>query len=258
MSPIIRISRFVAAAAFILASSALFASTPPTMPAGVVLPAQLNSTLSSRKDHPGQIVTARIMQDVPLPDGSKIPAGSTIVGRVVAVTPATNGAAGVISVRFDTLKIHGHTLPLTTHLRAIASPFEVDQAQIPLNGSDRGTSQNSWTTIQIGGDIVYRGGGPVQGRYGKVGRPVNGGVLAVLTANPRAGCDGSSGEGELQALWLFSSDACGTYSLRKLEIVQSGSANPIGEIKFAAKKGDVNIPSGSGLLLRVNAAPPSA
>jgi hypothetical protein len=253
-----QIRHFIGVAAFILVSSALFASTLPTVPAGIVLPAQLNSTLSSRKARPGQTATARIMQDVPLPDGSKIPAGSTIVGHVVSVTPAAAGSPGALSIRFDALRVHGGKISLSTHLRAIASSFEVDQAQIPLNGADRGTSQSSWTTVQIGGDIVYRGGGPVEGRYGKVGRPVNGGVLAVLTVNPDAGCSGSSGEGELQALWLFSSDACGTYSLHKLEIVQSGSANPVGEIKFAAKKGDVNIPSGSGLLLRVNAAPPSA
>src|ERR1700735_35567 len=111
MYSLIRIRHFVAAA-FILASCALFASTaPPTVPAGIILPARLISTLSSRKAHPGQIVTARIMQDGPLADGSKIPAGSTILGHIVSVTPAANGNPGALAIRFDALRVHGNTIP---------------------------------------------------------------------------------------------------------------------------------------------------
>jgi hypothetical protein len=239
-------------AVFFLASAALLASTPPP---GTVLPARLNSTLSSKKMRPGQVVTARIMQDVPLPDRSRIPQGSTLIGHVVSVTPAANGIGGLISLRFDALKVRRHTIPITAHLRAIASPIEVEQAQIPVSGPDRGTPDSAWTTVQIGGDTVYRGGGPVEGKTGEVGQPVHDGVLSLLSANPEAGCLGTSGaEGNLQALWVFSSDACGAYGLPGLAIAHAGRTNPVGEISFRSLKDDAKIPSGSGLLLRVDVA----
>ena len=54
------------------------------VPPGTVLPAQLNSSLDSAKNKPGQVITARIMQDVPLGAG-KIPAGAKVIGRIVSV-----------------------------------------------------------------------------------------------------------------------------------------------------------------------------
>ena len=50
-----------------------------SIPLGTVLPAQLNSSLNSRKTKPGERITARIMQDVPLPAGRKIRAGAEVV-----------------------------------------------------------------------------------------------------------------------------------------------------------------------------------
>jgi hypothetical protein len=57
------------------------------IPAGTVLPVRLNSSLDSIKNKPGQVITARIMQDVPLPKG-QIPAGARVVGHIARVGPA--------------------------------------------------------------------------------------------------------------------------------------------------------------------------
>src|SRR6202022_477494 len=48
------------------------AATGAAIPPGTILPVRLNSSLSSAESKPGQIISARIMQDVPLATGGKI------------------------------------------------------------------------------------------------------------------------------------------------------------------------------------------
>src|SRR5215469_85065 len=69
------------------------------IPAGTVLPVRLDETLSVRKTRAGQRISARIMQDVPLPNEGKIAEGSRVVGTVVSVEPAAQGEGGKISFR---------------------------------------------------------------------------------------------------------------------------------------------------------------
>jgi hypothetical protein len=111
----------------------------------------LNSSLSSRKSKPGQPISARVAQDVPLPIGMKIREGARITGHVVQVTPATQGAAAHISFVFDRVVASKKTLPITTNLRAIASPTEVESTQIPTMGMGCGDTWESRTTVQVGG-----------------------------------------------------------------------------------------------------------
>src|SRR6202044_2532967 len=82
------------------------------IPAGTILPIELRSTLSPEKSKPGQAISGRIMQDVPLPAGFRIKAGSKVLGRVVAVTPASAGVPPSISLQFDQLVTAGQTIPL--------------------------------------------------------------------------------------------------------------------------------------------------
>jgi hypothetical protein len=246
--------------ALVLVAASLMACAIParaadsnSIPSGTVLPVLLNSSLSSAKSRPDQVITARIMQNVPLPNGRKIPAGATVIGHITSVRRASNGNPARVSLRFDTLKAWHERIPIKTNLRAVASLMEVDQAQVPLEGPDRGTPQEAWTTEQIGGDTVYRGGGPVEGAFGKVGKPVSDGVLVQLNANPNGGCRGDvDSDSSLQALWVFSSDACGTYGLPDLKIVHAGRSDPAGEITFESARGQAKVQAGAGLLLRVD------
>ncbi len=235
-------------AANLLAQSAI--------PAGAILPVALNSSLNSRKIKAGQVITARVMQDVPLSPGSTIHAGARVVGRVIDVRPA-NGASGAqISFRFDTLVVSKRQIAITTNLRALASMMAVEQAQLPEAGPDRGTSANAWTTDQIGGEVVYRGGGPVANGLRSVGEPAINGVLVRVSARPGTPCRGEiEGNDRLQALWVFSSDACGVYDFPELSITHAGRSNPVGEITLASDKGNINVRGGSGMLLRVNKTP---
>jgi hypothetical protein len=236
-----------------LLASAAASRAADSIPPGTILPVVLNSTLSSAKANPGQVVTARVVQDVPLPNGVKIRAGATVIGHITCVTPASGGIPGRVSLRFDTMKVWHREISITTNLRAVASFTEVEEAQIPLIGPDRGTPEDAWTTTQIGGDAVYRGGGPVEGPQGKVGIPVYDGVLVRLSANPDRGCRSEADANEApQALWVFSSNACGAYGLAHLKIAHAGRTDPVGEIVLESEKGQVKINGGAGLLLRVN------
>jgi hypothetical protein len=235
----------------IMLSMDLFAQN--TIPAGTIVPVALNSSLNSRKVKPGQVITARVMQDVPLSPGSKIHAGAKVIGRVIDVKPANGGSGAQVSFRFDTLVVSKRRIPIISNLRALASMMAVEAAQLPESGPDRGTSQNAWTTDQIGGEVVYRGGGPVADGLRSVGEPTYGGVLVHVSAKPGSPCRGEiEGNDRLQALWVFSSDACGVYDFADLAIVHAGRTDPVGEITLASDKGEVNIRAGSGMLLRVN------
>ena len=223
-----------------------------SIPAGTILPARLNSSIDSQKSKLGQVITARVMQDVPLPHG-KLRAGSQVIGHIVSTSPSAAGRAS-ITVQFDTLKAAGRKIPLRTNLRALASMMEVQDAQVPSTGTDRGTTFAWMTTNQVGGEVVYGQGGPVTNGSRAVGEAAPGGVLARLSTKPGTICRGSvEGNDRPQALWIFASDACGTYGFSDLEIAHAGRSEPIGQITLASKEGRVHVSAGSGLLLRVSA-----
>lgn len=168
-----------------LASSLLFFATATlsqeVIPAGTVIPIQLNSSFSL-KTNPGHALVAKVMQDIPLSTGTTIRAGAKVTGHVLSVTSPGNGKVAELSFVFDQLVFSKRTVPLNTGLRAIASFVEVDQAQIPETGPDRGTPEDAWTTVQVGGDVVYRGGGPVTEGSRVVGKPTSQGVLSQVVS----------------------------------------------------------------------------
>lgn len=222
------------------------------IPAGTALPVILNNTLSTKNSTPGQKISARVMQDVPLQDGKVIHAGARLIGHVVEVSPLANGAGSRITFQFDSLVFSKKTVPIRVNLRALASPIEVDSAQIPDTGPDRGTPPNAWTTEQIGAETVYRGGGHVISAGQVVGEPVANGVLARLSAGPGSPCRGEvDGNDRFQAVWVFSSDACGLYGYSQLAIVHAGRTNPVGEITLSSHNPELRVWKSSGMLLRV-------
>jgi hypothetical protein len=91
-----------------------------TIPRGTILPVRLNSTISSAKSTPGQVITGRIMQDVPLTPGVKFHEGSKVLGHIVEVTPASTTAPARISFQFDKLVFSHRLISITTNLRTIA------------------------------------------------------------------------------------------------------------------------------------------
>jgi hypothetical protein len=225
----------------------------PRIPPGTILPVRLNHALSSRNAWPGQVVTGRIMQDVPVPNHEKIPEGANVLGTIVSVERAGSSANGRISFRFDTIEIHHRKFPIVTNLRALAGFMEVQSAQTPEFSPGFGTPYIWATTRQIGGDEVYGVGGPVTNLASEtVGKGVYGGVLVHVRAQPESKCRGAlDSDDHLQALWVFSSDACGVYGIQEVKIAHAGRTEPVGEISLAADQGDVLIRGASAMLLRV-------
>lgn len=235
---------------FLVAGAGAFGQQ--SVPSGTILPVRLDSTLSS-KSQTGKPITATIMQDVRLSNGIIIHRGAKVRGEVVDVAPPDDSHPARISFRFDKLMNSKQASPIAVNLRAMASIMEVDEAQIPQSGPDYGTPKTDWTTQQIGGDIVYRGGGPVMEGSENVGEPVYDGVMTQVNSNPDGDCRGAiDGNNDKQALWVFSADACGAYGLANVQIAHAGRTEPAGEITLESKHGALHVPRGTGMLLRVN------
>ena len=221
-----------------------------TISPGTVLPAQLSSSLSPHKNIPGDRVTARIMQDVPLPCSRRIPAGAKVVGHVVSVRAGT--ATRAETFRFDRLEFAHWSLAVSTNLRALASMKEVEYTQVPPTGADRGTPWAWRTRNLIGGEVAYGEGGPVVNGTKIVGKALVGGVLIPVRPNTVSGCRGEVAHNiKPQALWVFSSGAYGVFGIPDLEIVHAGRSAQVGAITVASKGSSFNIRNGSGMLPQI-------
>jgi hypothetical protein len=215
------------------------------LPAGTLLPVALGRGINAGKMRTGDTIQAKVMQSVP---GTDVRRGAKVVGRVVAVNSGSSGPA-TVAIRFDAIDSQGRMIPVSTDLRAVASPTEVQKAQVPEDNSSQGLTPETWTTRQIGGDQVYRGGGPVARGTTPVGTPVPHGVEAVPQAAANGPCRGDEGNGQPQAMWLFSTNACGVYGFQNLNIEHAGRTS--GTIVLSSNNGNLKVGGGSALLLRV-------
>ena len=221
------------------------------LPAGTALPVMLNSVIDAGRVTPGATVKARLMQDVILPSGVRIRAGATVLGNIVEVNPAGTGSGSRVAFRFDRLAFGKSPLHFSSHLRALASMNEVFEAQLPTNAiDDYGTSMADWNTVQVGGnEVVYRGNGTVMSASNVVGNAsISGAVQAPLQPVRAGGCSAGATP---QALWVFSTTACGVYGYDDITIAHWGRTNPVGDIVLVSK-GKLRVQSGSGLLLIAN------
>jgi hypothetical protein len=225
----------------------------PALPAGTILPAQLEKPISVSEARSGEPIQARIMQDVPLPNREKLKARSVIKGLVVSAGSDSEDSGAKVTLKFDQIEDGQERLQVTTYLRAIASERAVQAAQVGRSGADTGSPSGWADTVLIGGDVRYGDGGVVTNKAKeKVGKGVLGGVLVHVRANPARGCDGApKGEDILQALWIFSSDACGVYDLAGVKIARFGRGTPIGEITLHFEQERAQLEADTAMLLCV-------
>jgi hypothetical protein len=237
----------------LLLTLAGFAQQAPVqqLPIGTLLPATLSSGINSDKSKPGQRISARLKQDVLLPDNGRVKNGSELFGHVVSTKRESGSSPATVVVVFDSLRMDGRDYPITTSLRALASSAAIYQARLPINGSaPDSVSVWQWNTRQIGGDIVFGGQQKVESLAGVVGTmPQPGWVLGVARSNPEAGCS-DTGNKDLQAFWLFSTDACGAYGFEGVQVSREPADNQGGHITLTAPK-RVEVGNGSGLLLMI-------
>jgi len=237
---------------FLVAGFSTTACRAQTIPLGTTLPVRLEQTLNSDKGQPGKIVTVKLTQAVPLDHARRIRKGAVVIGHIVAAGPREEAKTRAqLILRFDTLRFSHQDVPVVVTLRAMAGYVQVEESALPTSNEE----SIPWTTVQIGGDIVYRGGGEVTTSSGEiVGKPVPDGVLASLlaprteisSANLHCGPDSSP-----HALGPFGSRACGLYGLPHLRIARDGFAEPRGEITIISSVQPLKIASGAELLLQV-------
>ncbi len=231
-------------------------SIQSVIPPGTILPVRLRTAISSQKSKSGQLIIGKIAQDIPLPDGSKIRAGSRVEGQLIEVIPAGTSSGPKLSLRFDKVYAQGSAISVTTNLRAIAGFMEVQDAGVPVETTSEGTPFDWLPTTQIGGDSVYGLRGPVMSAEDPsqlVGKSTYDGVLARPRAKKGTECRGAAyGNDNPQALWVFSTDACGAYGIEHLNIVHAGRTAPEGTIVLASQSQNLKLRNGDALLLRVD------
>ncbi len=227
----------------------------PGLPAGTALPVTLNSTLDARKDKPGQKIEARLMQDIPLSSGEKIKGGAHVIGHIVEVTKLPGGGSRMV-LKFDELQERGTVIPLSVSARAIAAMESIYAAEVPIDATSDSESSSQWVMQQVGGDVINRGRGRISSDDGLVGR-WDGAAWGKLTSSTQGDCAASDGNGIEQALWVFSTSACGLYGLEDMKLVHSGRTVPLGQIVLESSK-MLHIGGGSGWFLLVNAGAPAS
>lgn len=232
---------------------ALHAAQPSqTLPVGTLLPVELNSNLDSNKSKPGEKITAKLRQDVSLPDGGTVKSGSEIFGHIVSVVRGAGPSGARVVFVFDRIRMNKKDYPITVGVRAVASMMAIADARKPINSvAPDGSSTWDYNTRQVGGDVVF-GRKDVRSNDGVVGAsPEPGWVVGLPLGNPEAGCAPPENK-DLQSFWLFSTSACGVYGDEDehMEISRKPADNANGQVTLTAPK-HVLVRGGGGLLLTV-------
>ena len=218
------------------------------IPAGTVIPVMLSTGLNSGKDGAGKNIEGKVMQEVPTPLGFTISKGSKVSGQIVSAGKS-GGSESTLVLKFDSIQDHGRSIPLTAAVLAVASMQSVAQAQAPINSNSDMQSASGWVTRQVGGDVVSRSQRKVGTPGGLTGTWLeDSSVMIKITPNADAGCPGGPGYDRPQAVWIFSSSACGTYDLGSARIASSGATPPLGNVSISSDR-NLQIRGGSGWLL---------
>ena len=115
-----------------------------SIPAGTILPVNLDSLMRLDRSRAGTAITATLMQDVPLGRGTTLPAGSKVTGHVVgAIQPGKGSDEARISFQFDQVRLGNRVVPITTNLRALASASEVSAIHVETTSGDEDSPANS-------------------------------------------------------------------------------------------------------------------
>lgn len=130
------------------------------VPAGLTIPVQLTTALSSETARSGDRIEARVAENVELGDTS-IPAGSVVLGKVTESAAGSKlGRSGMLGLKFDSLRTPtGQEVPITAHIvGGIGKYSEIGQSDIV-----RGESTGSKVKQALIRGAVGAGGGALVG-----------------------------------------------------------------------------------------------
>ena len=180
-----------------------------TPPGETAIPVIFTHTIDAKKVKAGDVVTAKTMQVVLLPNGEQLPKGTLVTGHVVEArlfkfdeTPYAVQQPSYLSIQLD----HVAENQVATSVRALASAMAVGQALSPRRIDE---TDSPGTMVLIGGGHYSPVGERVtDGPYDDiVGYKKKQGVFARLHPGG-PGCDGTQTE---QSVAIFSPDACGLF-----------------------------------------------
>jgi hypothetical protein len=215
-----------------------------TLPSETAIPIMFTHTLDARKVQAGDVVTAKTMQVVLLPNGEQLPKGTLVTGHVVEArpfkfdeTPYAVQQPSYLSIKIDRVADH----PVVTSVRALASSQSVEDALSPHRTDD---TDSLGTMVLVGG-----------AHYSPVGKRVTDGLFDDIVGYNKkqgvfarllpggGGCEGTQTE---QSVAIFSPDACGLYGFVDYHL----TAND-GDFRLASGHFTIIIRSGSAALLQV-------
>ena len=196
---------FLGCAAFAPAGRAI------TLPGQTAIPVMFTHTVDAKKAKAGDVVAAKTMQVVLLPNGEQIPKGTLVTGHVVEArpfqfdgTPYAVQQPSYLSIQLD----HVGDNQVAIAVRALASNSAVEET---FAAAEIDEPYGMATTVLIGGarysPVAKR---VTDGPYDDiVGYRKKQGIFARLVPGG-VGCGGTQTE---QSVAIFSPDACGLYGL---------------------------------------------
>jgi hypothetical protein len=234
----------------LLGCAALAPASPAiTLPAQTTLPVIFTQTVNSARAKAGDMVTAKTMQVVLLPNGDQLPKGTLVTGHVVEVrafkfdeTPYATQQASYLSIHIDQIVDKGVSSPVATSVRAMADASSVGDALTPHRPDDTG----ALGTMELIGGAHYS---PIGKRVTAgpeddiVGYNKKQGVFARLLPGG-LGCEGTQTE---QSVAIFSPDACGLYGFVSDHLSTMGG----GSFRLESTHYTVKLYAGSAALLQV-------
>jgi hypothetical protein len=250
--------------ASVILGGSLFFSAPQegmgkAFPSSTAIPVVFTQSIDASKAKVGDAVTAKTIQIVSLPDGSKLPKGATVLGHVTAAhafsfdpTPYAAQQPSFLSVQFDRVVLKGATIPVSVSVRAMANSIESEEASKPRHTND---TDSVGTMVQIGGDTfspletaIFNSEGDV------VAYNRRNGVFARLLPAEYASryshltCDGANAE---QSVAIFSASACGLYGFDSVYMTENGANKDQDTLRLESRRHTVKVYAQSAALLQV-------
>jgi hypothetical protein len=215
-----------------------------TLPGETAIPVIFTHTIDAKNAKAGDVVTAKTMQVVLLPNGEELPKGALVTGHVVEArpfkfdeTPYAVQQPSYLSIQLD----HVAENQVATSVRALASAMAVGEALRPQHIDE--TDQPGTMMLIGGGHYSPVGKRVTDGPYDDiVGYKKKQGVFArLLPGGP--GCNGTQTE---QAVAIFSPDACGLFDFYSDHLTAKD-----GVFRLESTHQTVNIRAGSAALVQV-------
>jgi hypothetical protein len=215
-----------------------------TLPGQTAIPVMFTHTVDTKKAKAGDVVAAKTMQVVVLPNGEQLPKGTLVTGHVVEArpfkfdeTPYAVQQPSYLSIQLD----HVADDQVATSVRALADAMEVEQALTPQGAGDTGSPG---TMVLIGG-----------GQYSPIAKRITEGLYDDTVAYHKkqgvfarllpggVGCGGTQTE---QSVAIFSPAACGLFGFFSDQLTANS-----GIFRLESSHYTVILRAGSAALLQV-------